>query len=86
MTFPEGATDDEIKEQVVSWNGFFKLSNVCLLKGCCSQSNSISFQKKAYIEETMLNLAQAIGMSPETYDSNWPLFYKLYLAMKNNEG
>ena len=34
----------------------------------------------------MLNLAQAIGMSPETYDSNWPLFYKLYLAMSNNEG
>ena len=34
----------------------------------------------------MLNLAQAIGMSPETYESNWPLFYKLYLAMNKNEG
>ena len=44
------------------------------------------FQKKKYIEETMLNLAQAIGMSPETYESNWPFFYKLYLAMNNNEG
>ena len=52
----------------------------------CNNNLSILFQKKKYIEETMLNLAQAIGMSPETYESNWPLFYKLYLAMNNNEG